>query len=356
MTLFEAAPGCGKRNYDSLKAAQRAAVSIHKRAGQQLPDAYHCKACGSYHFGRNPKKQKEPNMLAMTETKRAATLPPAVENRELSWLAQRVAQGRKQPFSEIANITPTIAKHILDYNPQNRLLRQGKIDEICSDILSGRWEMNGESVIIADTGELNDGQHRLLAIVQANKGVKTTVIFGVPRDSRFTVDMGAARTSGDFLGMDGVGNAKNIAAAAKIHNLYRRGLYSDGGKSGTAPTKTMIRAEYLQRNKGFDRAASFVAGCKFLARYGGSGLICAHVILHEANYAAASMFFDKLASGDELGKSDPILLLRNRLYERLARRSGVPVLEMILRHWNAWIKNKPMSKYYPKSEFPKVER
>lgn len=353
MLPFESVPrGCGKRAYNTLNDAQRAAVAIHKRAGQQMPNAYHCKACGSYHFGRDPKKRKEPNMLAMTETKRVAVPPPAVDNRELSWLSQRIAQARKQPFSEIVTITPAIAKRILECNPDNRAIRQPLVDQIAMDITAGRWDFNGEAIIIADTGELNDGQHRLTAAVQAAKPIKSVITFGIPRDSRLTVDIGNARSAGDFLGMQGAKYQNNVAAGARLHNVFRRGLFSVKARSG--PTKTEVAADYWANEKAFAKAAYELCNDKFAKRYGGAALIAAHVILHKKNAAQAAFFFSKLLSGADLKQSDPILALRMRMIEKVFP-NGSYRLEMILRHWNAWRQDRPMRTYATQTAFPKVE-
>lgn len=260
----------------------------------------------------------------------------AQANRELSWLSQRVAKGREGAFSEIATITPGIAKHMLEHNAENRVLSKPLVDRIASDILNGLWDLNGEAIIVAKSGELNDGQHRLNAIIQANKAVPSNVIFGVERNSRYTVDMGKARTTGDFLGMEGAKYRNEAAAVAKMLLFVRRGLYGISGRE-TAFTSQAIRAEYWQNHKDIDAAVAEIWCDKFLQVYGGSALAAAHVLIFRANKSEAAFFFNKLASGDQLSRGDAILALRAKMMEIKADRLRPwEKLELFIRYWNAW--------------------
>lgn len=283
-------------------------------------------------------------------------------HRELSWLSQRIEQGRDKIFTEIVTITPTIAQRLLELNADNRRVRAGRVEEIASDILNGRWDLNGESIKVAKTGHLNDGQHRLEAIVKADKPVQTMVVFGLPRDSRYTVDMGSPRTVGDFLGMEGAAHRDNAATAARVHNLWRRGLYLSGAgggkKSGLSIiTKSEVRAEYWRFQKQFDRALGDIANDQFCKRVGVTAIVVAHVILSAVNASAAAMFFQRLRDGANLKQGDAILVLRARLMAvRSERWRPHEKLELILRHWNAWRKNAKMTRALRIERcFPKIE-
>ncbi len=277
----------------------------------------------------------------------------ALATRELGWLSQRVLKGQKEPFCEIVTITPTIARHLLEENHHNRNLKQHLIDAIAADILAGRWLLNGEPIIVASDGSLNDGQHRLNGIVQANKPVQVLMVFGVSRDSRYTVDMGAPRTVGDFLGMEGVKYSKEIAAAARVYTIYRRGNYS----GGVVLSKAELRDEYRNNKKAFEAAVQECVNEPFAKEASKAPIIAAHIILHKANREAAAFFFSKLMNGDKLDRGNAILQLRERLRSSANKRHRPwEKLEMILRHWNAWRLNKPLGKNMILGKHPKVER
>src|SRR5262245_29083765 len=66
-------------------------------------------------------------------------------------------------ISEICTITPAVATQWLRANRNNRPVRKRHISFLASEILSGNWQVNGQAIIIADTEDVLDGQHRLLA-------------------------------------------------------------------------------------------------------------------------------------------------------------------------------------------------
>lgn len=288
------------------------------------------------------------------------TAPSTIEiskNRELSWLSERIQRARSKPFSEFTTITPVIAKHILELNPDNRRIKARNVNKIAADIAADRWDINGETIIIAKDGHLNDGQHRLLAVVKANKPIETIVVFGVDRDSRFTVDMGSARTVGDFIGMEG-GKHQDIAAGvAQLHLMVRKGLYTTGGGNSDLCTKAAVRAEYWSYEKAIGAAIEETVSTRIAAKVGRIPVAAAHVLLHRANKEAAAFFFAKLVYGDGLKQNDALLALRERLLAVSGKRmKSAEKLEMILRHWNAWRKKQPMKLYRQTSSFPKIER
>ncbi|MFA4974929.1 MAG: hypothetical protein WC683_20185 [bacterium] len=272
---------------------------------------------------------------------------------DLSWFAERVKRSQEKPFSEIVTIEPALAKSLLERNEANRKLNEGLVSKIADDIRGGYWELNGETIIIAKDGQLNDGQHRLNAVVAAGKSIQTLVFFGAERDSRFTVDVGNQRSTGDFLGMEGVKYSNAVAAAARLHWAHRRGLVAGAG----SPTKQCVRAEYWSRSKMFDKAASHIHS-KFAIMYGFTPMVCAYVILHDVNAARTIEFFDKLISGENLKRGDAILALRARLIEcREDNLRAWEKLEMILRYWNHWRLAKPVGRAIPlQGQYPKIER
>ena len=271
------------------------------------------------------------------------------------WLLAKVQQGRLGEFAEVVTVTPELAQLLLNNNEGNRNIRQSLVMTIAADIEGGRWDLNGEAIIVAKDGSLNDGQHRLSAVLECGQPIRTFVVFGANRDSRFTVDSAATvRTAGDFLAMDGgVTNAQHCASVAKNLNLYRRGFKyfsagTRGGGLGTVATKTMVRAEYLDHAKDINRAVvecSNGVGRKF----GVSNLATAFVIIHRRNPVECNVFFSRLEAGVGLSSGDPILVLRNAIMivQSGKRMDASRRVELVIRHWNAWRSGKKLSKVLP---------
>lgn len=363
--------GCGgKRKYLSNAAAVQAALRLHARASKGKPTAYFCGVCGSFHIGRkggmHAKPRVEPdedNMLLEKMKRESASEVSAKsygENRELSWLAQRVARGQKEPFSEIATITPSIAKHILERNDDNRSLKDGLVRQIATDIASGLWQLNGESIIIAKDGLLNDGQHRLSAVVESGKPIQTVIMFGVSRASRDTVDMGSSRSAGDIIGMHGGKYANNAAAVSQLLMMYRRGAYAiSGSKHGTLsrkPTKQEILAYYARHGKEIDKCVARIVSHKFFKNTGVTSWAVAYALLSRINLDAAELFFTRAATGENLSRGDSILTMRGHFLERQERTHTWERLELIIRYWNAWRKRRPTSRRIASlGSYPEIE-
>lgn len=324
-------------------------LSIEKKAGVRAED------------GRPQGASQE--MLNMptksAESKADATLFSAAHvseaRRASAWFADRVERSKQGIFSEEVLLTPVLAELFLDRNPANRHIRDARVRDFATDIANGDWELNGEAIIIADTGELNDGQHRCRAVIMAGKPIRTIITFGVRRNSRLTVDVGSARTAGDFLGMDGHKNA-NVAAAVcsllwqfeKFDYIYNAGTYR--------PTKAQVRHT-------FERHPEIAASIEAIPRTGSvvgrswSLLAFCHYVLSRKNKAAADYFITRIALGDGLTRGDPIYHAREKLLISDTRLKIGERVEIIFRTWNASRQNRRFSKCAPVvGSYPQLAR
>lgn len=279
-----------------------------------------------------------------------------IQSPTLSWFAERVARGLKQSFSEIVSVTPDIAKRLLEVNDCNRPIKPRLISRIEHDILNNQFRLNGEPIIVSEDGRLNDGQHRLMAVVSADKTVESFMTFGVPRDSRFTVDMGDVRTTIDFLKMNTVANARDASIVAKNLFAYRNHLTHQQQKAGIG--KQDVVDEYNRQRVAIDAAVarflkeSFMRSTKTVP-----AVATAYVIISNSRVTAAvkrEAFFTKLSIGANLDPQSPILHLRGKLLEKAdydLRRTETRV-ELILRHWNAWVADAPVASILMQGKFP----
>lgn len=118
--------------------------------------------------------------------------------------------------TEVRTITPEVAEKLLETNVANRPVKVGHVATIANDMKNGLWQFNGDAIRIAATGELLDGQHRLMACVLAKSSFRTLVVSGLPPETKQTIDGGVKRSFGDRLGITGVPYATNVAATARL--------------------------------------------------------------------------------------------------------------------------------------------
>jgi hypothetical protein len=270
-----------------------------------------------------------------------------------------IERGKSEIFSETVIFTKPIVDWLIERNYDNRSLKKRIISGLVADIRNGFWQVNGETIVVSKSGELNDGQHRLAAFAEANIPVKSLVAFGVPRDSRFTVDMGTARCPADFLHMNGVSNTTMAAAIVNLHLLYLKGIYGRSASVGknVINTKPDLLEQYEKNKDMYDTAVDIVSHNRFCRVLGNSAVGAAYCILYSISPSKADGFFERLIDGDGLTKGDPILALRNKLSTSGERLFSNERLEMILRTWNAWRSGKQVTRCPSVSrEYPKVSR
>jgi len=115
-------------------------------------------------------------------------------------------------------LTPSKASELLKKNTNNRNVKKQRIVLYVNDILNNNWKLNGESIKVSRNGVILDGQHRLIAVIKANKAIETVLITDLEQDVLPTIDTGASRTGGDVLNLHGITNSNSIAGG--INKFY----------------------------------------------------------------------------------------------------------------------------------------
>ena len=113
-------------------------------------------------------------------------------------------------------ITPKRAEQLLNKNTCNRGLRAGLVEKYAADMKSGRWTECAADIVIYDTNEIADGQHRLYAIIESGTTQEFFVKTNFPKGAAMNVDTGRSRTFQDNkLISQGVRISKPAIAACR---------------------------------------------------------------------------------------------------------------------------------------------
>lgn len=116
---------------------------------------------------------------------------------------------------KLKTITPAIAREMLKCNTHNLPLRQNHIDYLASEMANGRWKLTHQGIAF-DGDVLVDGQHRLLAAIQANTTFDAWVFGNIPLSVQELVDKGRVRSIADELRhFDNVNHAKQKVGACR---------------------------------------------------------------------------------------------------------------------------------------------
>lgn len=213
--------------------------------------------------------------------------------------------------AKFETITPKLAAQLLKKNDINRKIRERKVNRLVQTIRSGQWKVNGESICIAEDGTLLNGQHRLTAVVASKTPIVTLVARGLGKDVMPTIDIGNPRSAADHLRMASyTGNVGALAAAVKICLSFTAGQYGDK-KMSMSPQEMFT---FLKDNRRILKSQElFEDNAALNAILPPSAVIATHYMFSRIDMDKANTFFHLLETGENLGKTSPILKLRGEL-------------------------------------------
>lgn len=243
--------------------------------------------------------------------------------------------------TEIITITPEIAAAWLEHNTRNRPASSRVVEKYARDMTAGNFKFTAEPIQWSSDKELLNGQHRLLASVKSGQPFMALVVYNIDPDAQDFMDGGKSRTAADILAMNGVNNAKAVAAVARLVLSEKFGRKSSNW-SRSELTNVIDRHSYLQvsvravygQNKRIPRHvySSHLAFMHFI----GGGIL--------SKPERADAFVNVFATGIPDYENDPAHLFRERLI-RSADQNTILKPEEALRGlkqaWNLFAREQP---------------
>ena len=259
-------------------------------------------------------------------------------------------------------VTPTIAKAWLakakESGFENRYIQQTVVNSYADTMRQGKWMLNGEALVFDQNGILINGQHRLNAVIKADRDIEFLVVDGVDHKAFSTFDCGRNRTLGQLLSMNGVENyniCASIVAAATI--------MKSGAQLGARPTglKTNARGDRHQRksNNAYidifnaDRdhfikvtlSTMQVVGKRRLLKHSFIGASIYHLTRQlKWDYDFVVDFFRQVCiEPANNNKTNPIRLLHERLVDEKCAKAHVPQItidNLVYKAFNKYVEGK----------------
>lgn len=246
------------------------------------------------------------------------------------------------PRAFATEVTPDIAVKWLEKNTMNRPLRQSSIDTWAEAMKAGKWELNGHTIIISNTGDVLDGQHRLSACFLSGATFESYVIIGMTKDVFATLDTGKKRSGADALSihnkMNGIEGEYESAVIAACRTCleYKEGVWK------TRHTHTITNADMIQFLEANPGIVTWVKKAKtkkrdWVNRHAAS--IGAVAYLGSKKYPMkAETFVEGFVTGDNLAADSPIRELRRKLGTE-TKWIKWDRLKLIIYGWNLHINN-----------------
>jgi hypothetical protein len=217
---------------------------------------------------------------------------------------------------KLITLNPLDCREILKTrNNSNRSIRRNVVIKIKTDIEQGRYLPTHQAIAFDETGNLQDGQHRLLAISMADIPVQSWVQFNQSRDYFKVLDSGTARMVSDNLHHAGVLRSSVVAAGMKNVILYKR-CPDRTWTNIPMPSASEVLDLYRENSQLADviSLASLNANKKYkLLNKTALFAISYLLVLHGYTENQVLTFCDCMASGVNLHETSPILAYRNFL-------------------------------------------
>jgi hypothetical protein len=321
-----------------LHAALRDMAQQGGRRVQQMMIAFTIKAWNAFRDQReitfvryNPDREKFPEISGLQLAELEGGHMPVVGAAGLAAVGSSADD--TAITVQILEVSPELARDLLEHNDGNRLVADGVVGKYKRDMLAGRWLLNGQTIKIGKTGRLLDGQHRCHAGVQSKTSFPAIIVRNVDDAVFETFDLGARRSFSDVLKHRGEHSTTALAAALRWVWMFQEEKIFD---RATAPTNSELDAVFRQNPTITDSLKLTNRIRHVLAPGMGVAL---HHLFRQKDASTADEFFDRLSDGLNLTKEMPVWHIRERLLsDRTGRKVKMGESErfvLMVKAWNA---------------------
>ncbi len=273
----------------------------------------------------------------------------------------KLTANKKDSKPQIISLTPEMAVDLLEHNQNNRPLSDKHVQRIARQIIGGHWRFNGDTIKIAKTGDVLDGQHRLWAVIEAKKAVDTILVTGIERDAFATIDtVRKTRSAGDTLALCGVERHRQQVGQALMWLLrYQRGCI-ETWRDPTMKIENSDVEEAWGAHPGMLDAVVKMRQCRKLSSVAPLAFI--YYVIANRDEDLAERFLETLIDPSHVSVNDPIFRFRAYLTEFTEKtKDPVYTIALAFKALNAVKSKKRVDRLQwrrqgPKREmFPKLE-
>lgn len=263
--------------------------------------------------------------------------------------------GLQQP--EWQEIDPILAALYLEGNLENRRISKRVVARYAKEMREGRWKKNGSTISIFDNGKrvrLLNGQHRLLALIEADVTLTFLIVPEESEDVFNTIDTGYNRNVSQLLSLAGHSNTNALQAMCRIGILMEDRPDELWGSPDIPATRLMEWLDKQDQDKVKQSVHSFTeAHARFPATNTWYAGLCWLVLNNSADSDKWIVFHEGYTTGANLPSGSPILTLRQYTLNR-SRASGKWAqsawdrqahLAVGVRAWNDWLAGREVQFY-----------
>lgn len=245
---------------------------------------------------------------------------------------------------ELIEVTPDLAAKWLESNTGNRRISNTVVQRYASDMKAGRWRHpTGEALIFDRLGRLQQGQHRLLAILAAETPIMFWVMWNAEPEDFAVLDQGLKRSVANVIGMTGEGDSNNLATVARVSLLIRDYRHRSWGGLGPAASRQEVLDFYKEHTDVVRWATQHARAARAAARVplAQYGALAVNVFLMSQSLHQWDFFHQQVINGDMLPTGSPALALRNWCIRQNSVPNGGEGQQMraaiCIKAWNAHV-------------------
>jgi hypothetical protein len=250
----------------------------------------------------------------------------------------------------VEKIGPIEAEKYLKNNSFNRPFKPRHMLFLSRQMTQKLWRKTAEPIIFDKDDQLQDGQHRLKAIMNSGTTQDFFVIRGAEPEAFDVMDTGKKRSYHDALYIAGFTDPVVYGSLAGKLMRWHRSIFFGSNNAAMIPTNAEVVEFCKEHKRELAKTVNFYNGVRAKNKGligGGTFMMCYHLCAH-SNEAQAEDFFTKLLTGlnTEHNKYQPLDMLRFRLITNKRDEAKLPsrlVVLMVLSAWNYFRKTKRMN-------------
>lgn len=256
----------------------------------------------------------------------------------------------------IIKLTPEIAQKLLNTQTKDqRTISKTYVNTYAQAVKKGLWQFAGDPIRVDWYGKLIDGQHRYQMVIQSEKSIKILILYGLDPNVFKVIDSGKKRAVSDALTINGEKSCKLLAAALVLLYYYlrdgkkristHRGAATGKGGPNEANLQTEEILNLLEKQPDIRKSLAKVYSTGKLLP--ASGAVFCHYLFSKIDPEMADTFFEKLSTGEDLKKGNPILALRNTFLLNKLEVKEMPrgiKIGLTIKAWNMCRKEKTCTK------------
>lgn len=217
-------------------------------------------------------------------------------------------------------VTPELARQWLLQNRGNRTVRARAVTRLATVIRDGGWQVTHQGVAFMHDGRLADGQHRLMAVVQAGIAVEMMVTWDLGHAQLVAIDNGGASTRDAF---DVVGFADGTRVDSHVRGWIMGALELSENGHLMAPAARSVRGARAAIQLHLADAMllrSAMSGT--IGREPPAAVMGALIIARVTDPDAVDAFARAVKTGENLARYSPALALREYLSKSVGHSTG----------------------------------